>query len=239
MTTRWIAAFLVCSVVLPTARADLDAGLDLVQRKEYAAARVEFEILAEKGDPDGQVNLGNLYMKGWGVIQDYAAAYDWYRKAAEQNSRIAQAKLGILHYYGLGTVKDSAEAAKWFEKAADQGDPSAETVLGMLYAQGDGVARNLVRAYVWLTLAFEFGDPSGTDLRSQLAEEMTPGEMAEALARVEEWKRERGIPDPGADPSADSSPSGQPVHPLQVMGDPKPTRRHVAERARRTQNGGR
>lgn len=206
MRRGWVAACLLATLSLHTARADLDAGLELVQKKEYSAARVEFEILAEKGDPDAQVNLGNLYMKGWGVNQDYAEAYDWYRKAAEQNSRIAQSKLGILHYYGLGTLKDSAEAAKWFEKAADQGDASAQSVLGALCAQGDGVARNLVKAYFWLTLAFEFGNSNASDLRSQLAEEMTPGEMADALGRVEEWNRDKGIPDPGRVPIEESAP---------------------------------
>lgn len=177
---------------------DIGAGLDAIERKDYAAARLEFEMLAEKGVADAQVNLGNLYMRGWGVQQDYAAAFDWYRKAAAQNNRLAQGKLGILHYYGLGTVQDTAEAARWFEKAADQGDPSAQTTLGLLFANGDGVPRNAVKAYFWLTLAFEFGDASASDVRLQLASDMNPGEIAEALARVDEWKRERQIPDPGA-----------------------------------------
>lgn len=207
--------------------ADLDAGLEAVRRKDYPAARVEFEILAEKGDPDGQVNLGNLYMKGWGVAQDYAAAYDWFRKAAEQNSRIAQSKLGVLHYYGLGTVKDSAEAAKWFEMAADRGDPNAQSALGTLYAEGDGVSRNLVKAYFWLTLAFEFGDTGVSELRMQLAEEMTPGEMAESLTRVEEWKRDKSIPDAGGAPL--EQPSQDP--PTEPSRDQPKTKRPPRRRA--------
>lgn len=198
---RWLGFAVVFGAGTPTAaRADLEAGLDLVQRQEYSAARVEFEIRAEKGDPEAQVNLGNLYLRGWGVSQDYAAAYDWFRKAAQQNNRLALTKLGVLHFYGLGTVRDSAEAAKWFEMAADQGDPAAQSVLGALYAQGEGVSRNLVKSYFWLTLAFEFGDTGTGDLRTQLAEEMTPGEMAEALERVEDWKRSKQIPDPGGLP---------------------------------------
>ncbi len=209
MIGRWCFVCMLGVLPLQAARADLDAGLEAVQRKDYAAARVEFEILAEKGDPDAQVNLGNLYMKGWGVAQDYAAAYDWYRKAADQNSRIAQSKLGVLHYYGLGTVKDGTEAARWFEMAADRGDPSAQAALGTLYAQGDGVSRNLVKAYFWLTLAFEFGDTGVSALRVQLAEEMTPGEMSESLTKVEEWKRDKSIPDAGEappEPAAETAP---------------------------------
>lgn len=182
---------------------DLGAGLDAIERKDYAAARIEFEMLAEKGVADAQVNLGNLYMRGWGVQQDYAVAFDWYKKAAAQNNRLAQGKLGILHYYGLGTVQDPAEAARWFEKAADQGDANALTTLGLLFANGDGVPRNPIKAYFWLTLGFEFGDTGANEVRLQLASEMNPGEIAEALARVDEWKHERQIPDPGATVTAE------------------------------------
>ncbi len=194
---RGMALLLVLGQI-GAALGDIGAGLDAIERKDYATARIEFETLAEKGVADAQVNLGNLYMRGWGVQQDYAAAFDWYRRAAAQNNRLAQGKLGILHYYGLGTVQDTAEAARWFEKAADQGDPSAQTTLGLLFANGDGVPRNPVKAYFWLTLAFEFGDASASELRLQLASDMNPGEIAEALARVDEWKHERQIPDPGA-----------------------------------------
>ena len=185
---------------------DIGAGLDAIERKDYAAARIEFETLAEKGVADAQVNLGNLYMRGWGVPQDYAVAFDWYRKAAAQNNRLAQGKLGILHYYGLGTVQDSAEAARWFEKAADQGDANAQTTLGLLFANGDGVPRNPIKAYFWLTLGFEFGDASANELRLQLASELNPGEIAAALSRVEEWKHEREIPDPGATAAGEPDP---------------------------------
>lgn len=209
MTTdsRSIYGFTCLLIVLSSgaAHADLAAGLEAVQRKDYSSALVEFEMLAEKGDADAQVNLGNLYMKGWGVKQDYASAYDWYQKAARQNSRMAYSKLGVLHYYGLGTIKDSAEAAKWFERAADLGDPGAQSVLGTLYAQGDGVSRNLVQAFFWLTLAFEFGDTEAAELRSQVAEEMNPGEMSEALGKVDAWKRDKDIPDPGVAPSQEST----------------------------------
>jgi TPR repeat protein len=172
-------------------------GLDAVRRKDYAAAFAEFRPLAEKGDPDAQVDLGNLFMRGLGVHQDYGTAFDWYQKAANQNHPIAQSKLGMLHYYGLGTIQDSEAAAKWFRRAADQGVSAAQSVLGTLYAQGDGVVKDPVQAFFWLTLAFEFGDAEATRVREQLTAEMSPGEINEALAKVDAWNRERGIPDPG------------------------------------------
>jgi len=177
--------------------ADLDVGLDAVRRRDFNAAFAEFRPLAEQGDASAQVNLGNLFMRGWGVRQDYASAFDWYQKAADQNHAIAQSKLGMLNFYGLGTIKDSESAAKWFRRAADQGVAAAQSALGNLYAQGDGVPKDPVQAFFWLTLAFEFGDADALRVREELAPLMTPGEIGEALAKVEEWNRERGIPDPG------------------------------------------
>ncbi|MGY6216395.1 tetratricopeptide repeat protein [Methylolobus aquaticus] len=203
MTMQWRAALylsLCCGVAMTTLAADLDAGLDAVRRKDYEAAFAEFRPLAEQGEADAQVNLGNLFMRGWGVKQDYATAFDWYQKAANQNHPIAQGKLGMLHYYGLGTVQDSEAAAKWFRLAADHGVSAAQSVLGNLYAQGDGVTKDLVQAFFWLTLAFEFGDQDALRVRGEIAPQMTPGEIGEALGKVDEWNRDRGIPDPGSAP---------------------------------------
>lgn len=194
--------------VVSCALADFDAGWDALQRRDYVRAHEEFKALAEKGDPDAAVNLGNLYMRGLGVKQDYSEAFDWYRKAADRNHPVGEAKLGILHYYGLGTVKDTAAAAKCFQNAAEQGEASAQSVLGTMLADGEGVPRNLVAAYFWLTLAFDYGSKDAEAARASIVDDMTPGEIAEALERVQTWKREKGIADPGA--AAGDSPLGAP-----------------------------
>ncbi|QJD28745.1 tetratricopeptide repeat protein [Methylococcus geothermalis] len=159
-----------------------------VERGDYPAALREFKQAAERGDPAAQVNLGNLYMKGLGVEQDYAAAERWYRQAADHGDPIGQGKLGILYYYGLGVDKNTDEAARWFVKAAEQGEPSAAAVLGSMYAEGEGVIRDNVKAYYWYTLAADGGQTDALEARATLVDEMTPGEIGEALQRVGEWR---------------------------------------------------
>lgn len=176
-------------LVVCAARADLEAGVEAVARRDYATALREFKPLAEQGNVVAQVNLGNLFMKGLGVRQNYGEAARWYRNAAEQNERLAQSKLGILYYYGLGVPKDPEEAARWFEKAARQGEPSAQTVLATLYAQGEGVQRDLAQAYYWYTLAAEQGSEEALRGRGSLAEEITPGQMDEALKLLADKRR--------------------------------------------------
>jgi len=190
MRAKWASILLLLLALSGAASADaLEEGIAAVSRRDYGAALKLFKPLAEAGNVVAQVNLGNLYMKGAGVKQDYLEAGRWYLLAAEQNERMAQSKLGVMHYYGLGTEKNPAEAARWFTKAAQQGDRSAQTVLASLYAQGEGLSRDPAKAYYWYTLAAEQGSEDAALARKGLAEEMTPGEMDEALRLVGETRR--------------------------------------------------
>ncbi|HUL13170.1 MAG TPA: tetratricopeptide repeat protein [Methylococcaceae bacterium] len=178
--SRYIGFGALLLAVLPV-HADLEAGVEAVARRDFVAALKEFKPLAERGDVAAQVNLGNLYMKGLGVRQNYDEAARWYRNAAEQNEPMAQSKLGILYYYGLGVAQDYAEAGRWFLKAAGHGDAGAQTALGSLYALGEGLPRDYVQAYYWYSLAAEQGNPDALTGRSSIVDEMTPGQLDEAL----------------------------------------------------------
>jgi TPR repeat protein len=177
-----------------SARADLGQGIDAVARRDWEAALAQFRPLAEQGDPDAQVNLGNLYLKGYGVAQDYGAALRWYLKAAKQGSAIGQGKLGMMHYYGLGVREDHAAAAGWFRAAAEQGDAGAEAILGTLYEAGDGVGKDAVQAYFWYALAASHGRSEAQESRNALAERMSPGEIGEALGLLADWARRHPPP---------------------------------------------
>jgi TPR repeat protein len=185
---RCIAVWALLLAALPV-HADLEAGVDAVARRDFAAAFKAFKPLAAEGDVAAQVNLGNLYMKGFGVKQNYGEAARWYRNAAEKDEPMAQSKLGILYYYGLGVPQDYAEAGRWFIKAADRGDRGAQTVLASLYALGEGLPRDYVKAYYWYTLAAEQGSEDALAGRSSIADEMTPAQMDEVLRLLSETRR--------------------------------------------------
>jgi len=173
-----------CLSLMTVARADLQQGLEAANRQDWHQALTEFTALAERGQPAAMVNLGNLYMRGLGVAQDYQQARYWYERAAKHADRAGESKLGLLYYYGLGVSVDYGEAAKWFERAARQGETGAETILASLYARGEGVDRDLARAYVWYTRAMAQGSEDAAEARAELVEEMSPGEMSEALSQL-------------------------------------------------------
>jgi hypothetical protein len=94
---------------------------------------------------------------------------------------------------GQGVPQDYKEAIKWTRLAADQGFARAQYNLGLLYDVGDGVARDYVQAYLWYSLAIA-GDSKNTDTtkgRDGVSRKMTPEQLAEAQALVQNWKPKR------------------------------------------------
>ncbi len=81
---------------------------------------------AEQGHARAQLQLGEIYENGRGVIQDYKAAIEWYRQAAEQGEAEAMFRLGKMYQVGRGVSKDSVEAYVWLNLAGSRGEIRAE-----------------------------------------------------------------------------------------------------------------
>jgi TPR repeat protein len=122
---------------------------------------VGLKTLAEKGDAEAAVKLGQLYEKAKGVAQDYGEAIKWYRKAAEAGNSYGQVNLGWMYQNGFGVQRDYAEAVKWYRKAAEAGNSYGQVNLGVLYENGQGVGKDSTEALKWYRKAAEAGNPKG------------------------------------------------------------------------------
>ena len=76
---------------------------------------------AERGDPEAQLEVGEMYVAGRDVPQNDVVAFAWYRQAAEQGVAAAQFNVGLMYSAGRGVPQDEAEAVTWYQKAAAQG----------------------------------------------------------------------------------------------------------------------
>ena len=182
----WLAALLLAQ----PATADLEKGLAAVQSGQWDKAYQQFQRSAAEGNPDAQVNLGNLYLQGLGVERSDLKAYDWYVKAARQGHAQALGKLGIMHYQGLGVAEDHAAAADWFRKAAEKGNADAAMILAELHTRGDGVNMSKPEAYLWYSIASDLGKAEAEETRMQLAEELAPSEVNAMLTQLNVWRQE-------------------------------------------------
>jgi TonB family protein len=209
-------------------------GVGVLQ--DYAQAAQWWRRAAEAGVVEAQINLGDAYRLGKGVAQDYAEAARWYRKGAEQGSALAQSNLGVAYQRGEGMPVDGAEAYKWYRRSAEQGFATGQFNLGYILADGKVVAQDYVEAHKWMNLAA--ARATGADqkefagARDQLAQSMTPAQIAEAQKRAREWleafdspvgKVVGGLPaapppPPPPPPPAAPPPSSAPNAPVRVGG---------------------
>jgi len=122
MTSQKVAIGLVAVTLIvgsTTAHAaDYSVGFKAYQRGDYATAIQIFRQLADQGNTEAQLILGNMYKDGIGVMQDYKEAVKWYRKAAEQGNTDGQYSIGDMYSQGRGVPQDYVLAHMWYNLAA-------------------------------------------------------------------------------------------------------------------------
>lgn len=129
------------------AHADVREGVDAWSRGDYDTAVAQWQIPANKGDPDAMFNMGQAYKLGRGVPRDMAKAEDYYRRAAQKGHVRAADNYGIL----LFQTSRQTEALPWLNAAADRGEPRAMYILGIAAYNGDYTPKDMVRAYALMT----------------------------------------------------------------------------------------
>jgi hypothetical protein len=112
---------------------------------------------AKAGDAAAQYDLGVLYARGDGLVQDYATAASWFRAAAAQGNVAAEYNLGVLYAGGLGVIGDQTAALNWYRSAADQNHPGAQFNLALAYARGIGTKQDVGAAARWYQRAAQQG----------------------------------------------------------------------------------
>lgn len=133
------------------------------EESRLAKTAINSRLSAERGDAEGQYNLGRMYYHGEGVSQNYGEAARWYRKAADHGFSKAEYDLGYMYNFGQGLLRDDAEAALWYRKAADEGDTRAEINLALLYYYGQGVHQDYLETVNLYRKAADMGDARGED----------------------------------------------------------------------------
>ncbi|TFK12511.1 Protein sel-1-like protein 1 [Platysternon megacephalum] len=118
-----------------------------------------YQFLAEKGDVQAQVGLGQLHLHGGrGVEQNHQRAFEYFNQAANAGNSHAMAFLGKMYSEGSDIIPQSNETAlQYFKKAADMGNPVGQSGLGMAYLYGRGVPVNYELALKYFQKAAEQG----------------------------------------------------------------------------------
>lgn len=114
-----------------------------------------YQFLADKGDVQAQVGLGQLHFQGArGVEQDHQKALFYFHKAAESGNTNAMAYLGKIYLDGSTAVEQNTDKAyEYFKRAADQENPVGQSGLGLMFLQGKGVPKDYRKAFEYFEAA--------------------------------------------------------------------------------------
>ena len=142
----------------------------VIEDGHFSIVREHLRPLAEGGDADAQTELGDLYLRGLGVVRDLMEAARWYARAVEQGHATAQRMLGLLYADGEGVPKDESKALELLRLSAGQMDPDAQFAIAMLMERGSGDTLDIATIRDFYRLA----PPTGMPVHNLGSERSTP-----------------------------------------------------------------
>jgi len=142
------------------------------------------ERLAESGDIQSLLILGDIYRSGRRVPIDERRAYRYYEAASERGQPAALAMMGQFHEFALGGYPvDQQLARRFYEQAADKGSVDGLAFLGSLLVDHGATVAERRSGLAKLEDAARTGNPSALWLLAR--------ELLTEQASVDD--RDRGI----------------------------------------------
>ncbi|MDX2257995.1 MAG: tetratricopeptide repeat protein [Hyphomicrobiaceae bacterium] len=165
----------------------------------YDEAFERWLALAEKGNAQGILNIGNMYQEGKGVPADAAKAFAWFLKGAEQGDPHCLLNVARAYASGLGVGRDGEAAERYFREAAGAGSNEAQRHVGKAHLAKGATEE----ARYWLRRAADNGDAEAVLLLGGLpgaapADRIGPDapEWAGVKALVEDLDAAASVRDP-------------------------------------------
>lgn len=159
---RYLSMFALCLLLLgaaPLSANDSDqvtalqlneVGMEYYDAKNYVKAYEAFVKAADKGSTSAMLNLGAMYVGGFGVEKDLSKAFAYIKKAADAGNATAALNVACAYLSGGGVKKNSEEALKWFRTASEKGQTQANYYLGQIYYDGlCGEPKDLKKAAIY------------------------------------------------------------------------------------------
>lgn len=130
----------------------MESAIAAYDRKDYMAARVIWEPLSAT-NTDAMVNLGTMYVKGFGVERNISAAFTLFERAAAYGHETAAFYMGGMYENGIGVTADKVESIRYYTIAAEANMPTAQLKLGTLLRDEDTLS-----AMKWMISAAHAGE---------------------------------------------------------------------------------
>lgn len=126
--------------------------------KEFMSAKGIWERLSESNS-DAMVNLGTMYVKGFGVGKNIDTAFGLFERAATLGHETASFYLGGMYENGIGVRADMAESIRHYAKAAEADMATAQLKLALLLRNDD-----ILQSMKWMIKAAHAGEAQAHSL---------------------------------------------------------------------------
>ena len=142
---------------------------------------VSFCIAATEGGCNVS-RVGSRQLSDWDM-----GDIEWLRLAARDDFAYAQFLLGYEYEKGQRVLQNYQKAFKWYQTAANMGLADGQLQLAFMYEKGRSVPQDCLVAHMWFNLASARGSAIAAQARDEIAEKMTPAQVAEAQRLAREW----------------------------------------------------
>ncbi len=161
MRTKWFLAFLFLIWASSAVADDLADGVKFFEKGDHKKARELFLRASENGSGAAEYNLGLMYARGEGVLQDYKEAARRFGRAIDRGYTPAKCILASAYAEGLGVEQDPVTARRLAKEGFEAGDSYCGEVWKK-YDLGNEEGINNFQKNKSLRNAYEWGREKGS-----------------------------------------------------------------------------
>lgn len=151
--------------------------------KDFMSAKKIWESLSDS-NADAMVNLGSMYVKGFGMVKNIHKAYDLFDKAASFGHETASYYLGGMYENGIGVSANPTDAIRHYTVAAQAGIPTAQLKLGILLRNED-----IKNSMMWMIKAAHAGEAQAHSLLTYVSNQTQESDINVAFRNMDDTQQ--------------------------------------------------
>ena len=148
--------------------------------KDFVNAKAIWESLSEFNS-DAMVNLGTMYVKGFGMPKNIHKAYELFERAASLGHETAAFYLGGMYENGIGVAANMHESIRHYTVAAEANMVTAQLKLGILLRNDD-----VLSSMKWMIKAAHAGESQAHSLLTYVSNKSEDNDINVAFRELDE-----------------------------------------------------
>jgi hypothetical protein len=158
----------------------MEEAIAAYDRKDYMVAKSIWEGLVYT-NTDAMVNLGTMYVKGFGVAKSISTAFTLFERAASMGHETASFYLGGMYENGIGVTADKDQSIRYYMVAAEANMPTAQLKVGILLRNDD-----VLNSMKWMIKAAHAGEAQAHSLLTYVSNQSDASDINVAFRMMDE-----------------------------------------------------